>query len=167
MNNTEVRHMHTRNSARAFGVNITNLPMEPSKEAKKPKEKKPVSTLATVWPQSNPHVHPYIEEISSHTRNSEHECYILENFMPWHPEIDTNMREMLMGWLVEVQSKLCFNPHTLYLAILIIDKYCCQRAIAKRHYQLLGISAMFVAAKYEEVKTPRLKHYYRICEGQY
>ena len=77
------------------------------------------------------------------------------------------MRETLMGWLVEVHPQLCFNSHTLYLAVLIVDKYCHSRPINRNKYQLLGITALFIAAKYEEVRTPKLKHYYAICGGEY
>jgi hypothetical protein len=77
------------------------------------------------------------------------------------------MREILMGWLVEVQPQLCFNYHTLYLAILIVDKYCHTQQVSRNKYQLLGITALFIAAKYEEVRTPKLKNYYSICGGEY
>jgi hypothetical protein len=77
------------------------------------------------------------------------------------------MREVLVGWLVEMHHTLCGNHHTLYLAVLILDKYCHGRHVSRGRYQLLGISALFVAAKYEEIKTPKLKQYYNVCGGQF
>ena len=65
-----------------------------------------------------------------------------------HTEINTRTREQLNGWLVHVQPKLSLNHHTLYLTIFIIDKYCCNNFIALPKYQLLGVAAMFIAAKY-------------------
>lgn len=62
---------------------------------------------------------------------------------------------------------LCGNPHSLYLAVLITDKYCLSRSVPRDRYQLLGITALFVAAKYEEIKTPKLKQYYNVCGGNY
>jgi cyclin B len=114
-----------------------------------------------------PEVHPYIEEIQVHNRSQEHEAYIPDDFMSWHSDINASMREILIGWLLEVQPQLCLNHHSLYLGILIIDKYCHNRYISKTKYQLLGISSLFIAAKFEEVKTPRLKRYVTVCGGQY
>lgn len=87
--------------------------------------------------------------------------------MAWHSDITPAMRGVLMGWLVEMHLGLCSNPHTLYLSVLIIDKYCHGRFVARSRYQLLGIAALFVAAKYEEVKTPKLKHYHGVCASQF
>jgi hypothetical protein len=68
MNNiTEVRHMHTRNSARIFGVNITNIPLEKLQEPRKNKAKRSKSSLSQRWLHFLPEVHPYIEEIKHHT----------------------------------------------------------------------------------------------------
>ncbi len=87
--------------------------------------------------------------------------------MAWRVEISPGMRELLVGWLVEMHLHLCGNPHSLYLAVLITDKYCLGRSVPRDRYQLLGISALFVAAKYEEIKTPKLKQYYGVCGGAY
>jgi hypothetical protein len=72
---------------------------------------------------------------------------------------------MLIGWLIQIHPHVCHNNHTLYLAILILDKYCACRFVYRNRYQLLGLSALFVAAKYEEVKTPKLKKYSDLCSG--
>lgn len=87
--------------------------------------------------------------------------------MSWHSDINTSMREILIGWLLEIQPQLSINQHSLFLATLIIDKYCHNRYVSKNKYQLLGLAALFVAAKFEEVKTPRLKTYFNITGGQY
>ena len=44
-----------------------------------------------------------------------------------------------------------------------MDKFCEKCNISKERYQLLGLSSLFVAAKYEEIKPPKLKKY----EGVY
>lgn len=87
--------------------------------------------------------------------------------MSWHSDINPATREILMGWLVEMHNALCGNQHTLYLAVLITDKYCHGRFVAKSKYQLLGITALFIAAKYEEIKTPKLKQYHHVCGGAF
>jgi len=54
-----------------------------------------------------------------------------------------------MSWIIYIHPKLCLNHHTLYLTIFLIDKYCCDNYVSVSKYQLIGIAAMFVAAKYE------------------
>jgi len=49
----------------------------------------------------------------------------------------------------------------------MLDKYCHNRYISRARYQLLGITSLFVAAKYEEVKTPKLKNYTCFSGNQY
>jgi hypothetical protein len=69
--------------------------------------------------------------------------------------------------MVEMHLHLCGNQHTLYLAVLITDKFCLGRSITRDRYQLLGIAALFVAAKYEEIKTPKLRQYSSVCGGAF
>jgi len=48
---------------------------------------------------------------------------------------------------------------TLHLAVLLVDKFCHSKKIIKRKYQVLGGACLYIAAKYEEITTPRLKKY--------
>jgi hypothetical protein len=69
--------------------------------------------------------------------------------------------------MLRVQAELALGRETLYLAVFLLDKYCSCQPIQASQYQLLGLTALFVAAKYEEIKTPRLKHYGSIVKGTY
>lgn len=64
-------------------------------------------------------------------------------------DLSADMREKLIGWLVEIQPILKFKQETLYLGVFIIDKYCESQRIDQESYQLLGLTAVFVAGKYE------------------
>jgi hypothetical protein len=41
------------------------------------------------------------------------------------------------------------------------------KKITKTNFQLLGISALFVASKYNEIYTPEAKKYVYVCDGLY
>ena len=166
MSVSEARHMQTRSSARVFGANITNYSLEQLSEFKRGKPRRRPS-LSTHCLRIQPEVSPYAAEISSHTRSQEHQAFIGDDFMAWHSDISASMREVLVGWLVEIQPQLGLGQHSLFLAALIVDKYCHSRYVSKHKYQLLGLAALFVAAKFEEVRTPRLKAYFNIAGGQY
>ncbi len=50
-------------------------------------------------------------------------------------------------------------PETLYVCIGIIDKYFqVVPAIPKKKMQVLGVTALHIAGKYEEIYPPELKH---------
>lgn len=61
--------MLTRNSARLFGVNITNMMDVELKDDKKPKIKKTKSLCCSEWIWNLPEISPYIEEINWNKRN--------------------------------------------------------------------------------------------------
>ena len=77
------------------------------------------------------------------------------------------MRDILVGWLIEVASGLNLKTETLHLAVLLVDKYCYSKNILKRKYQVLGGACLFIAAKFEEVAVPRLSKYIDISDGAY
>lgn len=64
-------------------------------------------------------------------------------------EITKMMRSVLVDWMVEVQESFELNHETLYLAVKIVDHYCMKKAINKKSYQLLGATAMLIAAKFD------------------
>jgi hypothetical protein len=114
-----------------FGLDLTNrLPERPS-DPKRRKNDRPKHSLSSQWLASLPEVHPYLNELQLHARNQEHEGYICEDFMAWRAEITASMREILVGWMMEMHSHLCNNAHTLYLAVLITDKFCLGRSVPR------------------------------------
>lgn len=56
---------------------------------------------------------------------------------------------------------------TLFLAVFIVDKFSSKKQVQRDKYQLLAITALFVAAKYEQIVTPRLKDYGGIVRGDH
>ncbi len=59
------------------------------------------------------------------------------------------MREILVGWLIEVSTGLQLKLETLHMAVLLVDKYCYERNVFKKRYQALGAACLYIAAKYE------------------
>ncbi|KAL8092589.1 hypothetical protein AgCh_034739 [Apium graveolens] len=68
-----------------------------------------------------------------------------------HPEINKKMRVILVDWLIEIHKKIDLMPETIYLTINIIDRYLATKIVARKELQLLGISSMLTASKYEEI----------------
>lgn len=67
------------------------------------------------------------------------------------------MRGVLIDWIIELHYIFQLLPETLYLAVNIIDRFLSKRTVALGKLQLVGVAALFIATKFEEVVSPRLR----------
>lgn len=77
-------------------------------------------------------------------------------------EINERMRSILVDWLIEVHNKFELMPETLYLTVDIVDQYLSMRTVLRRELQLVGVSAMLIASKYEEIWAPEVNTFSHI-----
>ena len=73
-------------------------------------------------------------------------------------EINSVMRAILVDWIVEVHLKFRLTPETLYLAINIIDRYLEREQVERKRLQLVGVTALLVACKFEVSRPSREVH---------
>ena len=66
------------------------------------------------------------------------------------------MRAILIDWLVEVHLKFKLVPETLYLTVNLIDRYLEKVEVMREKLQLIGVTAMLIASKYEEIYAPEV-----------
>lgn len=68
------------------------------------------------------------------------------------------MRAVLIDWLVDVHLQFSMLQETLYLTVAILDRFLQKSAkdINRKSLQLVGVSAMFIASKYEEMYAPEI-----------
>ena len=64
------------------------------------------------------------------------------------------MRSILIDWLSEVANKFKFRKETLFITINLIDRCLNKLQIDRKQLQLLGVSSLFVASKFEEIYAP-------------
>ena len=88
-------------------------------------------------------------------------------YMLKQKELRWKMRSILVDWLVEVHQKFKLLPETLFLAVNIIDRFLSIKAVQFAKLQLVGVTAMFIAAKYEEVYAPSINQYVYMTDGGY
>ena len=69
--------------------------------------------------------------------------------MDMQPELQWYMRPYLVEFLVEIHQQFRLRPEVLYLSLNIVDRYVSKRVVFKKHYQLVGCAALWIAAKYE------------------
>lgn len=79
-------------------------------------------------------------------------------------EITKKMRTILINWIIMVHKNFKLKEATLFLAITIIDRYTARKLIKRKNYQLLGITALYMASKFEEIYPPKLAKFVYICD---
>ena len=77
------------------------------------------------------------------------------------------MRKVLVDWLVEVHIKFKLLPETLFLTVNFIDRYTEKNDIPRKDYQLIGVTCMMIAAKYEEIYPPSISNFAYITDNAY
>lgn len=90
-----------------------------------------------------------------------------ERYMERQPHIHAGMRAILIDWLIDVHRQFKMRTETLYLAISFIDRYLSKSEVERCRLQLVGVAAMFIAAKFEEIHPPELKDFVYICASAY
>jgi len=82
-------------------------------------------------------------------------------------EITAQMRSILIDWIIDVHYKFGFTDETLYMTILIIDRYISYKPISKMKFQLLGITALLLSCKHEEISLPKIEDFIYITDNAY
>ncbi|RWS12217.1 G2/mitotic-specific cyclin-B3-like protein [Dinothrombium tinctorium] len=112
---------------------------------------------------SEPH---YAADVFNYYQEKELQ-YKCKKYLNKQTEISKAMRSVLVDWLVEVQESFELNHETLYLAIKIIDHYLMQEDVPKSRFQLLGATAILIAAKFDERIPPSIDDFLYICDNAY
>ncbi|KAI3925834.1 hypothetical protein MKX01_003393 [Papaver californicum] len=74
-------------------------------------------------------------------------------------DITIEMRAILVDRLVKIAQVYEFVEDTLYLTVSYIDRFLSSKSIHRQRLELLGLSCMFVAAKYEEIDHPSMEEF--------
>ncbi|KAK8602052.1 hypothetical protein V6N13_058285 [Hibiscus sabdariffa] len=82
-------------------------------------------------------------------------------------DITPSMRGILIDWLVEVSEEYKLVPDTLYLTVSLVDRFLSHNFIEKQRLQLLGVTCMLIASKYEEICAPRVEEFCFITDNTY
>lgn len=117
---------------------------------------------------NNPQCVPeYINEIMAYFFEAEPKRMASPAYMQRQTDINTKMREILIDWLVEVHLKFKLRPETLYLTVNLIDRFLEKRSVSRTKLQLVGCTAMLMAAKYEEIYAPEVRDFVYISDSAY
>ena len=113
-------------------------------------------------------VEEYFDEIYKYLKSIENSDLPKENYMKnVQKDITEKMRKILVDWLIDVHSKFKLVHETLFLTINIIDRYLSKKSINRKYLQLLGITSLFIASKYEDIYPPELKDFIFMTDNAY
>uniref|UniRef100_A0A3B5QFC9 Cyclin B1 n=1 Tax=Xiphophorus maculatus TaxID=8083 RepID=A0A3B5QFC9_XIPMA len=108
----------------------------------------------------------YVKDIYKYLRQLEVEQNVKPNYLQGQ-EVTSNMRAILIDWLVQVNLKFRLLQETMYMTVGIIDRFLQDHPVPKKQLQLVGVTAMFLASKYEEMYPPEISDFAYVTDRAY
>ena len=112
-------------------------------------------------------VSEYIPEICHYMFETEEKDLPSPNYMNRQNDVNEKMRGILVDWIIEVHLKFKLLPETLFLTVGLIDRYLEKTQIMRTKLQLVAVSAMLIASKYEEIYAPEVRDFVFITDNAY
>ena len=109
-------------------------------------------------------VSEYVNEIFEYLRGLETTTMPNPDYMANQEHLQWKMRGILVDWLIEVHTRFRLLPETLFLAVNIVDRFLSAKIVELDKLQLVGVTAMFIAAKYEEVFSPGVQYFRSVAD---
>jgi cyclin B len=109
----------------------------------------------------------YAKDIYSYLRKLEVSYKVKDQYMDGYL-IRPTMRTILVDWLVDVHGRFKMLQETLYLSIAVMDSFLqSDSTINRRELQLVGLTAMLIAAKFEETWAPEINDFVYMSDKAY
>ncbi|CAI8032758.1 G2/mitotic-specific cyclin-B, partial [Geodia barretti] len=109
----------------------------------------------------------YVKEIYAYMRELEIKYQVDPAYLSTQSQINSKMRAILIDWLIQVHLRFTLLQETLYLTVSIIDRYLQVEPCDKSDLQLVGVTAMLIASKYEEMYAPQVDDFVFITDRTY
>ncbi|KAJ8131133.1 hypothetical protein O1611_g2494 [Lasiodiplodia mahajangana] len=109
----------------------------------------------------------YGDDIFSYMKEQEMNLLPNPHYMDNQGEIQWSMRSVLMDWVVQVHTRFGLLPETLFLTVNYIDRFLSHKIVSLGKLQLVGATAIFIAAKYEEINCPSVQEIVYMVDGGY
>ncbi|KAI9794690.1 MAG: G2/mitotic-specific cyclin [Piccolia ochrophora] len=106
----------------------------------------------------------YVVEIFDYLKTLEETTLPNANYMEHQDDLEWKMRGILVDWLIEVHARFRLAAETLFLAVNIIDRFLSSKVVQLDRLQLVGVTALFIASKYEDVINPDVAHLRHVAD---
>ncbi|KAI1503586.1 cyclin-like protein [Biscogniauxia marginata] len=109
----------------------------------------------------------YGDEIFQYMRELEMDLLPNAHYMDIQAEIKWSTRSVLMEWVVQVHTRFGLLAETLFLTVNYIDRFLSYKIVSLGKIQLVGATAILLAAKYEEINCPSVSEIVYMVDGGY
>nr|XP_009763406.1 PREDICTED: cyclin-B1-1-like isoform X7 [Nicotiana sylvestris] len=109
----------------------------------------------------------YVDDIYQYYWVIEAQNQPIKNYMETQKEITPQMRGILINWLIEVHLKFDLMQETLFLMVTLLDYYLTLARVKKNDLQLVGLTSLLLASKYEDLFHPRVMDLLSISAESY
>lgn len=91
-----------------------------------------------------------------------------DDYISRQRSISKRMRATLIDWMFEVGQEFVLKRETLHVAITLLDRYLSKvRDVSKKELQLVGVAALWLAAKTKEIYPPKAQDMTFATDGAY
>ncbi|XP_048736661.1 G2/mitotic-specific cyclin-B-like [Ostrea edulis] len=111
-------------------------------------------------------VSEYVNDIYLYMKELEEKYPVKPKFLEGY-EITGKMRAILIDWLCQVHHRFHLLQETLYLTVSIIDRFLQIHPVPRNKLQLVGVTSMLIASKYEEMYAPEVADFVYITDNAY
>lgn len=99
----------------------------------------------------------YVNDIYAYLFTLEKSFPIRESFLENQMDVTPKMRTVLLDWVNEVHNQFSLELETYHMTVSMIDRYLQSTTSTPRRYlQLVGVTTLFMASKYEELMPPEI-----------
>jgi len=161
----------TRVAARRLNSLEQEIPKEVKQHAKEPEKRilpvgvNDIDAEDTFNPQL---CSEYALETFAYLKQLEKRGDVKSDYLDGCPTSD-KMRAVLVDWMVEVQVQFKLLQETLFLTVNTIDRFLAieGKSVHRSKLQLVGVAAMFLVSKIEEVYAPAVSDFVYITDNAY
>uniref|UniRef100_A0A8C8E5W3 Cyclin B2 n=1 Tax=Otus sunia TaxID=257818 RepID=A0A8C8E5W3_9STRI len=108
----------------------------------------------------------YVKDIYLYLRELELQQSVRPHYLDGKM-INGRMRAILVDWLVQVHSRFQLLQETLYMCVAVMDRFLQSHPVPRKRLQLVGVTALLVASKYEEMFSPDVADFVYITDNAY
>lgn len=113
-------------------------------------------------------VSEYVNDIYAYLFWLEKQKPIEPDHLKDQKEVIPKMRSILIDWINEVHHQFHLVPETFHMCVAIIDSYLqVVKTTSRQHLQMVGVTALFIASKYEELFPPAIGDFIYITDDTY
>ncbi|XP_067297862.1 G2/mitotic-specific cyclin-B2 isoform X1 [Pseudorasbora parva] len=108
----------------------------------------------------------YVKDIYVYLQSLEGQQSVRPRYMRGY-DINGRMRALLVDWLIQVHSRFQLLQETLYMTVAILDRFLQVQPVTRKKLQLVGVTAMLIACKYEEMYVPLVGDFAYIADDAF